>query len=71
MADSSTPALVTGASGFVGSAVVARALFERMARHKMPFGSAKAVRALGDRPRAAEDGRKDAVAWFRRASMRR
>jgi uncharacterized protein YbjT (DUF2867 family) len=60
MADSSTPALVTGASGFVGSAV-ARALIARTAPHKMFFDSVKVVRAL------AKGRLKDAVVWFRRA----
>jgi uncharacterized protein YbjT (DUF2867 family) len=60
MADSSTPALVTGATRFVGSAV-ARALIARTSRHKMFFDSAKVVRAL------AEGSLKDAVVWFRQA----
>jgi dihydroflavonol-4-reductase len=41
----------------------------RMARHKMFFSSAKAMRELGYAPRPAEQGLADAVAWFRAAGM--
>lgn len=41
----------------------------RMARHKMYFSSDKAKRALGYRPRPAEQGLADAVHWFREAGM--
>jgi dihydroflavonol-4-reductase len=41
----------------------------RMARHKMFFTSAKAMRELGYAPRPADAGLADAVAWFRRAGM--
>jgi dihydroflavonol-4-reductase len=41
----------------------------RMAKHKMYFTSAKAERELGYRPRPAEDGLRDAIAWFRQAGM--
>ncbi len=41
----------------------------RMARHKMFFTSAKAMRELGYVPRPADSGLADAVAWFRRAGM--
>lgn len=41
----------------------------RMARHKMFFSSAKAMRELGYRPRPAEAGLADAIAWFRQAGM--
>jgi dihydroflavonol-4-reductase len=37
----------------------------RMAKKKMFFSSAKAVRELGYRPRPAVEGLRDAVAWFR------
>jgi uncharacterized protein YbjT (DUF2867 family) len=70
MADSSMLALVTGAYGFVGSAVV-RALLAHSARHKMFFVSAKVVRALDRRIHTAEEVLEDAVAWFRRARMSR
>ena len=66
MADGSMLALVTGAYGFVGSAVV-RALLARIALHKMFFDSAKAVRALDCRLHPAEEVAEEAVAWFRRA----
>ena len=36
----------------------------RMARKKMYFSSAKAIRELGYRPRPAREGIADAVAWF-------
>jgi uncharacterized protein YbjT (DUF2867 family) len=68
MADSSMLALVTGAYGSVGSAVV-RALLARIARHKMFFDSAKAVRKLDCRLHPAEEVLEDAVAWFRRPRM--
>jgi dihydroflavonol-4-reductase len=41
----------------------------RMARHKMFFSSAKAMRELGYAPRPAEQGLADAIAWFRAAGM--
>jgi dihydroflavonol-4-reductase len=41
----------------------------RMARHKMFFSSAKAMRELGYAPRPAEKGLADAIAWFRAAGM--
>jgi dihydroflavonol-4-reductase len=41
----------------------------RMARHKMYFSSAKAMRELGYAPRPAERGLADAIAWFRAAAM--
>jgi dihydroflavonol-4-reductase len=41
----------------------------RMARHKMFFSSAKAMRELGYAPRPAEHGLADAIAWFRAAGM--
>ncbi len=41
----------------------------RMARKKMFFSSAKAVRELGYAPRPAEAGLADAIAWFRQAGM--
>ncbi|MGO8920030.1 MAG: hopanoid-associated sugar epimerase [Stellaceae bacterium] len=41
----------------------------RMARHKMFFTSAKAMRELGYAPRPADAGLADAVAWFRQAGM--
>jgi dihydroflavonol-4-reductase len=41
----------------------------RMARHKMFFSSAKAMRELGYAPRPAEAGLADAIAWFRAAGM--
>lgn len=41
----------------------------RMARHKMFFSSAKAMRELGYRPRPAEAALADAIAWFRQAGM--
>jgi dihydroflavonol-4-reductase len=41
----------------------------RMARKKMFFSAAKAERELGYRPRPAEAGLNDAVAWFRRIGM--
>ena len=41
----------------------------RMARHKMYFSSDKAKRMLGYRPRPAEQGLADAIAWFRQAGM--
>ncbi|HUC64272.1 MAG TPA: hopanoid-associated sugar epimerase [Stellaceae bacterium] len=41
----------------------------RMARHKMYFSSAKAMRELGYAPRPAEQGLADAIAWFRAAGM--
>ena len=41
----------------------------RMARKKMFFSSAKAQRELGYRPRPAEQGLADAIAWFRQAGM--
>ncbi len=37
----------------------------RMARHKMFFSSAKAMRELGYAPRPAREGLADAIAWFR------
>jgi uncharacterized protein YbjT (DUF2867 family) len=68
MAESSMLALVTGARGFVGSAGV-RALLARIARHKMFFDPAKAVRALDCRLRPAAEVLEAALAWFRRAMM--
>lgn len=59
MANSSTAALITGTSCFLGLTVV-RALLARIAGHKMFGSSAKGVRALGYRRRPAEKGRKDA-----------
>jgi dihydroflavonol-4-reductase len=41
----------------------------RMARHRMFFSSAKAVRELGYKPRPAAKGLADAIAWFRQAGM--
>jgi dihydroflavonol-4-reductase len=41
----------------------------RMARHKMFFSSAKAMRELGYAPRPAENALADAIAWFRTAGM--
>ncbi len=38
----------------------------RMARHKMFFSSAKAIRELGYAPRPARDALADAIAWFRK-----
>jgi dihydroflavonol-4-reductase len=41
----------------------------RMARHKMYFTSAKAMRELGYRPRPVDAALADAIAWFRQAGM--
>jgi dihydroflavonol-4-reductase len=41
----------------------------RLARKKMFFSSAKAMRELGYAPRPAEAGLADAIAWFRAARM--
>ena len=41
----------------------------RMAKHRMYFTSAKAERVLGYRARPAEDGLRDAIAWFRQAGL--
>jgi dihydroflavonol-4-reductase len=41
----------------------------RMAKHRMYFTSAKAERVLFYRARPAEDGLRDAIAWFRQAGL--
>jgi dihydroflavonol-4-reductase len=41
----------------------------RLAKHRMYFTSAKAMRELGYQPRPAEEGIRDAIDWFRKAGM--
>jgi dihydroflavonol-4-reductase len=41
----------------------------RMAKHRMYFTSAKAERDIGYHARPAEDGLRDAIAWFRQAGL--
>jgi dihydroflavonol-4-reductase len=41
----------------------------KMARHKMFFTSAKAIRELGYAPRPHLEGLRDAILWFRRSGM--
>jgi dihydroflavonol-4-reductase len=40
-----------------------------MAKYRMYFTSAKAERELGYRSRPADEGLRDAIAWFQQAGM--
>jgi dihydroflavonol-4-reductase len=57
-------AIGTAAAQITGREPFATLDSVRMSRKKMYFSSAKAMRALGYRPRSARDAFADAVAWF-------